>query len=145
MGIKENLEPFLKYYNFNIIACGRLYNQVIKASDTNEFKREVEKIVTEIKSSGWKDDHSLSLMEAGMKYFRFANMISNMILVSMSSYFEQYLKSCLTIFLHNVPSSLKSPKTITFEEIIDQQNYDRLKEYMIQKETDRSSIQTKYR
>jgi hypothetical protein len=71
-----------------------------------------------------------------MKYFRFPNMIGNMVLISKTSYFEQYLKSCLIVFMMNVPSALKNSHTITFKEILDQENYGKLIEYMIEKEMD---------
>lgn len=129
------VKPFLTYYNFNILACQRLYKQVKESSDESKFKDSFDKIYTEIKTSGLNDELVIDLMTAATTYFRFPNMISNMILVSMTSYFEQYLNSCLSIFLLNNNNTLrKKSKTITFEEIISQGEYHKLIDYMIKKE-----------
>jgi hypothetical protein len=74
-------------------------------------------------------------VETNLKYLRLPNLVGNMIIVSLISHFEYFVKTCLGLFLSEEPRPLKSSESkITFSEIIDLPNKGRIISMMIDKE-----------
>lgn len=134
--LKNNIDPFFYYYNSNLISNYHLFEHIIKTFDTSKYFKELKEIEKTVRQSGNIQDHQMKKIETHLKYLRLPNLVANMIIVGLISHFEYFVKSCLVLFLYEEPRSLKNDKKITFAEVIDLPDYNKIIALMIDKEMD---------
>lgn len=123
---------------FNVFTLYGSNNHIRDSFTSQKYSDEANLIIQKLKENKQKEEEAwIDLLSVSMKYFRIPNLMPNMIISSLISFFDYFLKSSLMCFLLHEPRALKpSKRQITFEEVLNYNNYDELFLFMVEKELD---------